>query len=218
MQLSFQHQHLAYAHGCLTYGAKEAAPQRLPLKAIDTILVDNHCQISAELLIKLAQQNTSLIVQVSRGLPVCTTAHSAGQRRVGVKKQWYAITNQPDVSNLLARRLVLAKLRSRRKAISQLVKRTPNAHLDVLAVTHAPLANLAADSELSTLLGIEGAYAAKYFRALRHFTPAWGHFTKRQKRPPTDPINALLSLSYTLYLYQSALISDRLRMRPAVFD
>ena len=51
---------------------------------------------------------------------------------------------------------------------------------------------------LETLLGVEGAAAHAYFGIYRDlFDPAWG-FRSRNRRPPRDPINALLSLGYTL--------------------
>ena len=51
---------------------------------------------------------------------------------------------------------------------------------------------------LETLLGHEGAGASAYYRAYRELLAHdWG-FTTRQFRPPPDPINAMLSLGYTL--------------------
>lgn len=55
-------------------------------------------------------------------------------------------------------------------------------------------------STLDGLRGHEGAAGARYFAALRRLIPAeWG-FTRRIYHPPTDPVNALLSLGYTLLL------------------
>ena len=51
------------------------------------------------------------------------------------------------------------------------------------------------------LLGIEGSFANKYFPAFRQCIKAEDmkeKFNNRVKRPPTDPVNALLSLLYTL--------------------
>lgn len=57
---------------------------------------------------------------------------------------------------------------------------------------------------LGSLMGLEGAAAAAYFEGYgRLFTGKWqGHWTGRHKRPPTDPINALLSYGYTLLTSQ----------------
>ncbi len=51
---------------------------------------------------------------------------------------------------------------------------------------------------LSGLTGVEGAASAAYFGAYRRLLgPDW-RFEKRQRRPPPDPINVLLSFGYTL--------------------
>lgn len=57
-----------------------------------------------------------------------------------------------------------------------------------------------ADTILGKLMGLEGAAAAAYFPAYGAlFNGEWEDiFTGRHKRPPTDPINALLSYGYVL--------------------
>jgi CRISPR-associated protein Cas1 len=52
---------------------------------------------------------------------------------------------------------------------------------------------------LDALRGHEGAAAARYFRALGQLivNPAFT-FTVRNRRPPQDPVNSLLSFGYTL--------------------
>jgi CRISPR-associated protein Cas1 len=53
-------------------------------------------------------------------------------------------------------------------------------------------------SSLAELMGLEGSGSRVYFSALRMIIPAeWG-FNGRKKRPPKDPINALLSYGYTI--------------------
>lgn len=51
---------------------------------------------------------------------------------------------------------------------------------------------------VETLLGLEGAASASYFRLFAQCVPQPWKFEKRTAHPPRDPVNALLSLSYTL--------------------
>jgi CRISPR-associated protein Cas1 len=51
---------------------------------------------------------------------------------------------------------------------------------------------------VETLLGIEGAAAAAYFKLFGAWIPEPWRFGKRIAHPPGDPVNAMLSLSYTL--------------------
>jgi CRISPR-associated protein Cas1 len=53
-----------------------------------------------------------------------------------------------------------------------------------------------------SLLGIEGNASAAYFKVFGKMIRGPFTFTHRQRRPPRDPINALLGLSYTLLTHQ----------------
>ncbi len=55
-----------------------------------------------------------------------------------------------------------------------------------------------ADSDWGTLLGYEGTASAAYFKVFGLLLNAPWRFEGRKRRPPTDPINALLSFAYTL--------------------
>ncbi len=72
---------------------------------------------------------------------------------------------------------------------------------------------LPAAADVPTVMGIEGATRAAYYEAWSQiFSPSWAEFQKRVKRPPDNPVNALISfvnsLCYTLCLseiYRTAL-------------
>jgi CRISP-associated protein Cas1 len=53
-----------------------------------------------------------------------------------------------------------------------------------------------------SLLGIEGKGSASYFGVFGKLLREPFSFTQRRRRPPTDPINAMLGLGYTLVLHQ----------------
>lgn len=59
---------------------------------------------------------------------------------------------------------------------------------------------------LGPLLGCEGAGSAAYFNVFGQLIKCnWSHgFNKRVRRPPTDPVNALLSYGYTILTSQVA--------------
>lgn len=61
---------------------------------------------------------------------------------------------------------------------------------------------------LGSLLGCEGAGSAAYFSAFGTLIKCnWAHgFSKRVRRPPTDPVNALLSYGYVILTSQVASI------------
>lgn len=58
------------------------------------------------------------------------------------------------------------------------------------------------DIEMETLRGLEGGASATYFQAYTKMFPESLKFKKRNRRPPQDPVNAMLSLCYTLLHYE----------------
>ncbi len=53
-------------------------------------------------------------------------------------------------------------------------------------------------NDLYTIRGLEGSFSALYFKMFQSLLKYRMGFKKRQKHPPPDPINILLSLGYTL--------------------
>ena len=75
-----------------------------------------------------------------------------------------------------------------------------------------------ADTVMGRLMGIEGAAAAAYFPAYGAlFNSEWEDiFTGRSKRPPRDPINALLSYGYVLLTTQASAAAQIVGFDPYV--
>ena len=71
---------------------------------------------------------------------------------------------------------------------------------ETLAITRLVLADAASYDQI---LGHEGAASREYFRAWRQLIgDTWG-FTARERRPPPDPVNAMLSFGYTLLVQEA---------------
>jgi CRISP-associated protein Cas1 len=121
----------------------------------------------------------------------------------------------------LARRFVIGKLMNQRTMLQRYQRRIDDAEvkqvieqmgvlLRQLAAlpldrTHVPqrLAsgdNRIASTPLEAILGMEGAGSASYFNCFGKLLsdPRQWPFPRRVKRPPTDPVNALLSFGYSL--------------------
>ncbi len=146
---------------------------------------------------------------VGRGIPVCYFstggwfhAITTGlmHKNVELRRSQFRIADDPVRSLALARRFVGSKIRNCRTFLrrnSELSARS----LDALKV----LANQADQAESpASLLGIEGSAAREYFQrfsGLLKRTEEEGlafDFDGRNRRPPKDPVNAMLSLAYAV--------------------
>jgi CRISPR-associated protein Cas1 len=66
----------------------------------------------------------------------------------------------------------------------------------------APTTESLAEESLATLRGLEGAGTAFYFGVFGQLIQGDLTFRGRSKRPPTDPVNALLSYAYVLLMHK----------------
>jgi CRISPR-associated protein Cas1 len=102
-----------------------------------------------------------------------------------------------------ARELVMAKLRRQRRFIKIVLAERADAR-KALFDAEASLARIGAtletqaEIETAILRGLEGSAARAYFQGLVAMFPPVLGFTSRNRRPPRDPVNACLSLAYTL--------------------
>ena len=158
-----------------------------------------------------------LHAMMERGLPV--TWHSfggwfightvgTGHKNVELRTAQYRASFDEDSCLRLAKTQVIAKIQNGRTLLRRNWKNgdAPETLLDEFKrdIDQARRA-----SSLAILLGVEGNSAARYFGAFRQMFSAIDpesefsfDFNKRNRRPPTDPINAMLSFAYSLLVRQ----------------
>ena len=179
------------------------------LNAVNHIALFGNIQISTQAVQALCYAGIP-ITYFSAGGYFYGLTRGHHQKNVFLRIQQFQQSTQPDTCLALARQFVEGKIRNHRT----LLRRNhiePPAH--VLSHLKQSTQDTRHAGNLQTLLGVEGAAAALYFE---HFAgmiktqeppptdpPAGNqlftfHFTKRNRRPPADPVNALLSLAYSL--------------------
>lgn len=127
-----------------------------------------------------------------------------GHKNVELRTAQYRASFDERVCLALAKGFVRAKIQNCRTLMRRNWREeTPPDHLVAELKHDANQGGRAQD--LSSLLGFEGAAAARYFGAFANLikrdpdtTSFVFDFTTRNRRPPLDPVNALLSYAYAL--------------------
>jgi len=198
--------------------------RRLPLKYLDRVVLRTDTQLSSKVLCALAEQGVSLIALGGRGgqqvAQITGTAHNDARRR------WQQVLtlSQPEACRQLALAIVQAKVKRQRQTLEHIA--TTRADLRkplfdgqeslgrVLHTLHLPASRSALS--LDQVRGLEGAAAAQYFQAyFCAFAPALGAHG-RNRRPPRDPVNAVLSLAYTMLYGQATMACWAAGLDPAL--
>lgn len=126
-----------------------------------------------------------------------------GRRNAAVKAEQFRAAFDAERCLALARGIVVAKIRNQRTLLRRNWRDDRGAEGKTEALDRmAHMADRAdAARAMPELLGLEGEAASIYFahfeRMLTPRAPAF-QFATRTRRPPTDAVNALLSMSYSL--------------------
>jgi CRISPR-associated protein Cas1 len=138
------------------------------------------------------------------------TAFLVGQNSGDVQRrltQYQYALNHPFCLQM-ATRLVMLKVTRQRAVLQQALSTRPELSLiltraiKLLDRSLITLTDTTLDS-LTVLNGIEGAAAKAYFQGYTALFADSLHFSARNRRPPKDPVNAILSLSYTLVHHEA---------------
>lgn len=148
---------------------------------------------------------------LGRGIPICYFSFGGyfygmttgiWHRNVELRRLQFRAVESPVTALALARVFVATKIRNCRTYLRRNAEDVPAQALDMLRRL-AEEAGQCACAE--SLLGVEGTAARVYFENLPRLLKRPDDngnlafdFTGRNRRPPRDPVNALLSLAYSL--------------------
>ena len=189
---------------------------RYPLHTLSAIITFSYSGASPALMGACAQRGISLSFCSPRGKFLArVTGESNGN--VLLRRTQYRIADDPVQSCVLARNMIFGKIHNARWSIQRTRRdhslRVDDARLgEVSEQLKDVLPQVLCQEDLDSLRGLEGAAATAYFGVFDQLilgNKAVFHFTTRSRRPPMDPVNALLSFAYSLlsHDYASALES-----------
>jgi CRISPR-associated protein Cas1 len=129
-----------------------------------------------------------------------------GHRNVETRANQYRASFDEAACLKLARRFVIGKIANCRTLLRRNwrgAEEGEKAPDDLLISLREDIRQAAKASSLDSLLGIEGSAAARYFQHFSDLLKTDGDrasfdFTTRNRRPPRDPVNAMLSFGYAM--------------------
>jgi CRISPR-associated protein Cas1 len=187
---------------------------RIPLHHLGGICCFGRVGVSPSLMGRCAEAGVAITFLTERGRMLArVTGFTPGNVLLRREQYRRADAMEADTKGCLSivRPIVVAKLLNSRSVLMRAVRDYPNAagrpQLERAVGLLASSVNQARTADNVDLLrGVEGDAASTYFGVFGHLVtrpePAWV-FTGRNRRPPRDPINALLSFMYTLLMHDA---------------
>ena len=204
-------------------GKQEMA--RYPLHILSGIVSFSYAGASPALMGACVQRDVSLAFCTPRGRFLArVSGESSGN--VLLRRTQYRTADDPGPCCRIARNMIFGKVYNTRWSVER-TRRDHGLRIDESAFSNASaqlralLPQIAAETSLEQLRGLEGAGAAIYFSVFDQMIlgekPLFA-FSNRNRRPPLDPVNALLSFAYSRPGRTSLALDLMEELRPCLAD
>lgn len=187
------------------------AVARYPLHTLQSIVTFSYSGASPALMGACARREIGLAFCTPRGRFLARVSGPA-QGNVLLRRMQYRTADDPAQSCRIARNMIFGKVYNARWSVERTRRdhgpRVDNVRFgEVSAQLQGLLPQIAAETDLDSLRGLEGSGVAAYFSVLDNMIlqgKETFYFRERSRRPPLDPFNALLSFAYSLLSHDCA--------------
>ena len=193
---------IQHRRGSLTVSSPEGS-RRVPLEAIDAVVLLGGAQVTMQTLDACASRGIR-VAALRRSGAVRFLVHGATKGNVHLRTALFEAVRDDSRSLDLARAIVAAKLQNSRRVVGRWSRDEKDvAGSERLAERSEQIrqriARLVDAATGDHIRGIEGDAARIHFRALEQVVATADlEFSTRTRRPPRDPVNAMLSFCYGL--------------------
>lgn len=170
----------------------------IPLAQVEQVVLFGNVGLTTPAIEAFLEQNSEVIFLSQRGeyrgrLVGRLTPH------VPLRREQYARTGESAFVLEMAKCFVVAKLSHQRALLLRHNREHADSEIEsVIGQMRISIESVSHKTALPSLLGVEGSATAAYFRGLRRLFDSKWKFDDRNRRPPRDPVNVLLSFGYTL--------------------
>lgn len=199
---------------------EKEARLRLPIHTLDGIVCFGAVSMSPFLMHHCAESNVavSFLSQYGKFLARIQGPVSGN---VLLRREQYRVADHPEATAAIAGNMLIGKLANAR-AVLRRARRDHGENVNLKTAESRLtqyLQRLGRPMPIEELRGNEGEAAASYFAAFPQLITAKDEafaFTGRNRRPPTDPVNALLSFTYTLLVHDCRSALEGVGLDPCV--
>ncbi len=175
--------------------------EKIPAIKVEQVVIFGNVNLTTPVIHYLLQQGIDCVFCSNYGKfhgRLISTESKFGLLR---QRQMEAILN-PEKRLNIAKTIVQGKLLNQRTLLLRYHRELNIPQLDkTINDLEKALSKLESCSTLDVLQGIEGIASASYYQAFKNILKQDLGFVTRVRRPPTDPVNSLLSFGYTLLVY-----------------
>lgn len=181
----------------LAYSGKDIAPLRLDPSKLREIYCYGPIGVTDDAMVVLFQNDVEVAWLSTTGQKFRGRLVRSDPTKTNLRLLQYQAFASPEWRLTWAKQLVLAKLASYVQVARHYQRHGVSEATDSRTALNNLNESTANSMSVDELRGFEGAASAFWFRLLPALLQSPWSFSGRNRRPPRDPVNALLSLGYT---------------------
>lgn len=179
---------------------------KFPLHILQSVISFSYAGASPALMGACAEKNINLAFCTPRGKFLARVANQSNGN-VLLRKTQYLISEDDTLSCKIARNMIVGKIYNSRQNLERVIRDNSlrineSCFRETSMYLKDSLNKIYEIEDLDSLRGIEGNLASKYFdlfdEMILNSDKETFSFLSRNRRPPLDPVNALLSFAYSL--------------------
>lgn len=184
---------------CVT--KRDGLVHKLPKELLESITIFGNSKITTPCMQECLRRGISVNYFSGKGAyygKISSTRHVNGER---LKAQVYAC-DDPVFCMEMGKRIVAAKMHNQRVMLRRYQRNQETEVEEKIQAIKQLEHRIKGSKEIDELMGIEGMAARTYFSGLSALVRPEFAFRGRNRQPPRDPFNAMLSLGYTILMYE----------------
>lgn len=173
-----------------------------PIEKVESIVLIGSASITSPLMVELMQRDITMTWLSSNGK---FFGRLEPTRAVNIERQilQFDAAKDEEFCAELAKKWISAKIKNSIVMLKRWERERENIDLDYYCDQMQRMAEcIHKTSEIEKIRGYEGSASRFYFEAFKKIVPEEYNFNERNKQPPRDPFNSLLSFAYTLTIYE----------------
>lgn len=218
-----QGSYLRLDHETLKIEVEQKSVFQVPLHHLGSIVIFGNVLISPFLIHRCAEDGRDLVWLTEYG-QFKARLNGSTTGNVLLRRSQHSALDQTSATLIIARYIVAGKLQNSRSVLMRAAREandeSDRTALSTAAKIHAEsIQALEKTEDLDKLRGTEGYAAKAYFAAFTHMIRTNRDtfaMTERSRRPPRDPINAMLSFIYTLLANECVAACEGVGLDPQV--
>ncbi len=219
LYITTQESYLAKDGECIAVHQGGSLKGKIPIHTLGGLVLFGQISCSPFLLGHCAENNVAVSWLTENGR-FLASMHGPTRGNVLLRREQYRMGDNPEASAGIARAATIGKIANCRTVLLRTARERPNAELDAACTRLTScMARLQPGLPLDVVRGIEGEAANTYFGAfhllIANPDPAF-LFSGRNRRPPLDAVNCLLSFLYTMLAHDIRSALETCGLDPAV--